>query len=410
MLLKRSLCILGVLIVLAAAGFTRRAAFWETHAHPVETAYTMLAMKMGIYPSLTGYHIGGVLIRRRGIPEPGENGRMMPVITPLDAKSESKPSFSAWPPETNPFHFKSPMFPALLTYGHHQVLGPKFLFYPLLAGEPEPVRPGLRSRAVFEIQSWAVIVPYLSGLLVILLTFVLGWQLSGPGTGLLAAVLTAAHPYQSNIATKVWPEATMTAMLLATVTLLVCFVSKRSWAGCVGAGIVFALAVLTDHAALFALPAVWYWTAAAYGTAPEAPARPWLLRIFNPYILAFTAGAYVIGQSWLGYVPAAFHQSPLTRTSFQDSGWAQAAATWVRSAAGVVIFSPLLLTAVRPKKEVVLPALIALSLVLTRWIYHPQAPWDERAWAAVIPFAALAAAPTVLFLVQKIFRKATASS
>jgi hypothetical protein len=407
MLLKRSLCVLGILIVIAAAGFARRGTFWETHAHPVETAYSMLAMKMGAYPSLTGYHVGGVIIRRRGIPEPGEAGRMMPIITPLDAKTVSKPSFNAWPPETNPFEFKPPMFPALLTYGHHQVLGPKFLFYPLLAGQPEPARPVLRSRAVFEIQSWAVIVPYLSGLAVILLTFVLGWQLSGPGTGLLAAAMTAAHPYQSMIAAKVWPEATMTAFLLAAVILLVRFVSDRSWAGCGGAGILFALALLSDHAALFALPSVWLWTAAVHGAAPGGtPARPWPSRLLNPYILAFAAGAFVIGQSWLGYVPAAFQQSPFARASFEGLGLAHAAATWTRSAAGLVIFGLPLLAAFKPKKEAALPALIALSLVLTRWVYHPGAPWDERAWAAVIPFAALAAAPTLLSLAQKIFRKA----
>ncbi len=374
MLLKRSFWAFAILVVLAAAGFARQGTFWEIHGHPVETAYTILAMKMGTQPSLSGYHVGGTVIRRRSIPEPGEGGRSIPVLSPLESDTPGKPSFAAWPPETNPFYFKPPMFPAILAYSHHQVLGPKLPFYPLLAGETEPPRTEFRMRAVFDLQSWAAAVPFLSGLAVILLTFILGWRLAGPGAGLLAAALTAAHPYQALTASHIWPEATLTVFLLLTAILLHYFLGLRSWAGCFAAGVVFALAVLTDHAALFVLPAIWLWTSAASGSA----SKPRLLCLFNPSIAAFLVGTLVIAQSWLGYVPTAFDQMILTRVDLGPSGIAAAAAGWVRGAIGLFLLCPPLAAAFRPKGEAVWPALIALSLVVMRWLYHPQAPWDER--------------------------------
>lgn len=431
----------AVVGILTTAIFLRGAAFWAPHADPVEMAYTSLAMKMGIHPSLEGYHLGGVQIQRKevsraqDVSHPGESAAPpVPILFPVEVSPVYDKSFAAWPKDSNPFYYKPPLFPSLLTYNHHRKIGAKVQVYPVLESLPD-ARTGQapentvrgqafgKSKVVWDVQFWAIQIPFISGLIVVALTLILGWRAFGAGTGLVAGLITATHPLSILMSGKIWPETTLTACLLGAVCLFHFFTSIRSWAGCLLAGLMYGLAVLTDASALFALPAFFIWAAWISARPAEQPAGVWtrLRPLFNPSFAAFVAGTVWIGKVWFDYTWSAFGDFAWRHAVTVPASGSDLFASILRHGAQIfLLFPPLAaaffsLAALRPAKgassdpsrSVRLMWLFVLSLIGTRGLYSPRVPWDERTLSAAFPFLAILSAAMIVRFFDKF--KPTAS-
>ncbi len=384
--------------ILALAALLRIGAFWAPHTDPVELAYATLAMKMGTHPGLSGYHPSGAEVRRSEVAEIGGSGRLLPVASPVTADPAAPASFDVWPvQDSNPFQLKAPFFPSLLAYTHHQTLGPRFPFYPLSAAEPSAGEKAQPSRAVLQMQGWAVLVPFVSGLAAVLLTLIAGWRMFGPASGILAAALVALVPAHILISTRIWPEATLSALILAAVVLFHRFISNRNAAGCLLAGACWGIAALTDASAFLFLPAFAVW---AFWAHPKP---------LNGYCLAFAAGAAVIYKVWPDYAHAALKASvvQLSDVSASVSAGLLPGVLPVPVEAAMLCFVPaaaLLSTGIflknyrsaradeREGMNVGILWLLILSFAVSRWLISREAVWDARAIAPILPFAALLAA------------------
>ncbi len=336
-----------------------------------------------------------IQIRRSEIAEIGPAGRLLPVVFPIEMGSVKPGSWDGWPDtDTNLFRYKPPFFPSLLTYAHHQMLGPRFAVYPVSAADRSEAHRPILSKALFDLQGWAVSVPFLSGLAAILLALVAGWRMFGPASGVLAALIVAVHPAHVAASTRIWPEATLGVCLLISYLLFRRFTKNCNPAGCLLAGAAWALAALTDAAAFLVLPglAVWVlWTRK---------------KAFYQYYLTFAAGAWFLYQTWPDFVQKSFGASVLDLAglaSVKGSGSeVGAAAFWTGWPALLLLFAAAVIsTAVHLKdrafgsrqgregKDIGGLWLILLGYAAVRSILNFHAPWDVRAVAPILPFAAL---------------------
>lgn len=376
----------------------RIGAFWAPHTDPVELSYLTLAMKMGTHPGLSGYHPAGAEIRKTEVAEVNAPERRVPVAVPVTTDPAAPASFEAWPhQDPNPFLHKPPFFPALLAYTHHRFLGARFTHYPVSAADTVDANTPRPSRALIQMQGWAVLVPFLSGLTVVLLTFVVGRRMFGNLSGICAAGLVAVYPAQILVSSRIWPETTMTAWLLASFFLFHRFTSNRNPAGCLLAGGAWGIAALTDPAALLFLPAFAVWAFWAHK------------KFMNGYFFAFAAGAAVIYKVWPDHAHRALQASAfqLADVSASVSSGFLSGVMPVPVEAAILCFVPitaLLSTGIflknrstargneREGMNVGVLWLMILSLGVFRWLLSPEAVWDARAIAPILPFAALLAA------------------
>lgn len=375
----------AVLAVVALAIYLRLPAFTAPHTDPVELAYVHLAMKMGSGPGLSAYDASRISIQRREVAEVGPGGRQVPVAFPARTDSAEPRSFDGWPAEdTNLFRYKPPFFPSLLTYAHHRVLGPRFPVYPVSAAErtggsdPGPVS----SRALFQMQGWAVSVPFLSGVAAVILTLVAGWRMFGPPAGILAALILAAHPAHTLISGRIWPEATLGLCVLASYLFVRRFAAGRNAVGCVLAGAAWALGALSDPAAFWMLPGL---ALILIGSQK---------RSFYRYWLTFAAGAWLLYQVWPAFVRSTFSASVLERAAVSASPVGNAS-LWLLAAASIVSTAVFLKcraagrTRRRETEDITGLWLVVGGYIAARLLIGRAAAWDERALAPILPFAAL---------------------
>jgi hypothetical protein len=391
------LYVLSAALVLLLAAWLRAGGFTAPHMRPVELAYVSLAMKMGAHDGLSEYHLSGVQILKKAVPQMNPSSPPIPIASPTAVPYERPASFAGWPPEdSNPFYLKSPLFPALLAYSHHQALSPGFVYYPVSAALHTGTKPPEITKALLQTQGWAIIIPFISGLALVLITLALGWRMFGPAVGILAGGILAIYPAQIVISTRILPEAMLSVLILIAFWLCRHFASTANPTGCLLAGGVWALAALTDTAAFFTLPAFIVWTI-------------WMDKKFKcRYLAAFGVGFIYVYKVWPDYVKRVFHTSafmPVDLTSAVSAGWGSGG--WPAPIEGLVLWVlPIAAAAstvhffIKKQKRdeahqaetVVVLCMMILSVIASRLIYAHSAPWDAQAAATIIPFAALLAA------------------
>lgn len=383
--LRTTVWAFAALTVLALAVYLRLPAFTSPHTDPVELAYVSLAMKMGSHPGLSGYDASRIETLRKEVVETGPAGRSLPVALPVAKGSADPKSFDGWPAEdTGLFRYKPPFFASLLAYSHHQAFGPRFPIYPVSAAEWSHSSTRGRFRTLFDMQGWAVIIPFISGMTILLLTLTAGWRMFGPVPGLLAALIIAVYPAHAAVSTHIWPEATLGACILASYILMRRFMLNHNPAGCILAGAIWALAALTDTTAFLILPGLTAWTAVIQK------------RFFYRYSLAFAAGAGIIYQVWPDFVGKSFHASIFDLADAAFGSLLGLAPLTVAIAAGVYLYVRAVgKGASRERNDIGGLWLILTGYVAARLFLDHGAPWDERAVAPVLPFAALLAARLV---------------
>lgn len=399
----------GIAAVFAIALFFRLPAFWAPHADPVETAYLSLAFKLGSRSGLEGYYSGRTQIRYTKVSEGGSGERTLPILTPVSAGADTDKFLDAWPQENNPFYFKPPLFSSLIAYSHHQAFKPNFPHYPVLAAVPEQ-RPSFRA-AVLGLQGWAVVVPVVLGLLSIALTLILGWRMFGPVVGIIASLFVAVHPSCVLVSTRIWPEAALTACLLASVVLFQRFIFKNA-AGCILAGLTYGLGVLTDLSILFVLPAFFLWALAGLPRTAYPSGRSAAIRRFGLHFGMFMLGAVWIGRCWFDFTAVALGGFGLKPAGLTASADADTLMSFWNQAIRIFIVCPPMLAAFYSLKSfgagsasgteassangsVRVVWFFVISLIGMRWLFSPHSGWDERALALALPFLALAAAKVI---------------
>jgi hypothetical protein len=394
---RTMLYVASAALVLLLAAWLRAGGFTAPHMRPVELAYVSLAMKMGTHDGLSEYHFSGVQVRKKAVPQMNPSSPMIPIASPIAVPYEPPASFAGWPSEdSNPFYFKAPLFPALLAYCHHQSLGPGFAYYPVSAALHTGVKPPQIIKALFQTQGWAVVIPFISGLALVLITVLLGWRMFGPFAGILAGGILAIYPAQLVISTQIAPEAMLSVLILIVFWLCRHFASTANPAGCLLAGGVWALAALTDTAAFFTLPGFIVWTI-------------WMDKKFRcRNLAAFGAGLIYVYKVWPDHVQRVFHTSafvPADLTSAISAGWGhggwpapiEGLILWLLPVATVAATAYFFIKKPSPDQtkrteELVVLWTMILSIITSRLIYAHSAPWDARAAAMIIPFAALIAA------------------
>lgn len=298
--LTRRLAVLAVLaFILAAAFWVRRQTFWIPHWQGDQSQYVALAMKLD-RQGLAGYHLYNVAIRIITIKGTDKWQVIYPTLTENRDVGDIIRAYEmhGLTYYDMPLFYKAPLFPMTLMYAHR-----------LLTVGDHPyliVKTNLREEALstkpdwfFEAQYWAVIVPLISNLLVILFTYLLGRRLFGDREGLYGAAIMAGNPIGVVSSNRLLTEDFSGFFCIATVWLFLGTLRRSSWLGAFGAGLVAGLAILAKQSSVLVLAALClYASASALRRADRSRPGPFFGAVFNPYVLCLIAGAAFVSLHW----------------------------------------------------------------------------------------------------------------
>jgi hypothetical protein len=401
---QRAIALGLFILILAGSVWIRHFSVWLPHWHASERVGLGLAAKMGSRLGLDDYNLDSIELKQGTL---GQNPPVQ-IISPYAPKPAPAAStanlspFNAQFADSNPFKYRPPLLPSLLTYSHHQFLAPRFPYFPVVLSARDDGRVDADSRSAAALQQvWAVVVALAAGAALLVMVFILGWRCAGPWAGLAASWLTAVNPVMLLAGYRIWPEELMMAAAVAAVFLFIHFQSKNSWAGCGLAGFFFGLAFVADMSAIFFLPAI-----LLRPTGKKSPSR----RI-NPCLFGFVAGFLIISKEWIEHVYVQYREPFWTasRQVVADGNPLGGISFWVfwltlvkvvglgAALAGLGIW----LRKSKPDAphEVREPLMVAgwfalmiLSFLLFRGLYAPNPVWwDLKALVPAIPIAAIAA-------------------
>lgn len=105
---------------------------------------------------------------------------------------------------------------------------------------------------------WEVLLPILAAVFTCLVVFLIGRELYGETTGLLAAFFFAICPINMHASTKIWMDSLLALLCALTVYLALRAVKKEALAWYILSGISLGLAILTKYIALGIVPVLLY--------------------------------------------------------------------------------------------------------------------------------------------------------
>lgn len=162
--------------------------------------------------------------------------------------------------------------------GHYNVLGTDFardlpeIYGSRLFLHPPGFVVSLLPFRHFLGNSFLLLLPIVSGVMVIFLAALLARRLFSPVHGLVSAGILVLCPILSFSSTRVLMESYLTALLLAAVVLLLRYDDRRRWQDLLWAAIFLSAASLTKVSAFFILPVFVY----VFGTMKATPVQRYL--------------------------------------------------------------------------------------------------------------------------------------
>ncbi|MEI8344552.1 MAG: glycosyltransferase family 39 protein [Candidatus Omnitrophota bacterium] len=324
---KGRLLIAGIfLAVLLFASWSRFYTFFLPHWQGDQSQYVGLARKL----DSEGY--GAFNLSRLGIEHITfirypEWQYIYPVILKEGEPGDFYKAYDMFGIQFNklPLYHKSPLFPAALVQTH-RLLAAYDQPYGVFATKSDFVLKEMPFNYKFaKAQLWASIVPFLSSLGVIILTFFLGRMFFGARIGLLAMFLQALHPVSIVNAYKILADDFASFFATACLILFCYGFSKKSGPIVIVAGMVHGMGILAKQSLVLYLPSFWIFILLTEPMDIKDP-RTWLKNILNKYFLLFVAGSLFICFHWLQRVYAVygdpFFQPNIDSTFVSDkTGW-----------------------------------------------------------------------------------------
>ncbi|MCG3175089.1 MAG: hypothetical protein MOGMAGMI_00011 [Candidatus Omnitrophica bacterium] len=292
---------IGALLVciLFGALWVRRQTFWIPHWQGDQSQYVALAMKLD-QKGMAGYHLYNVAIRVITIKGTDKWQVIYPTLTPNSDVGDIIRAYEmhGLTYYDMPLFYKAPLFPMALMYAHRLLTAGD---HPYLIVKTNLREEALRLRPAWFLQAqlWAVVVPLVSNLLVILWTYLLGRRLFGDREGLYGAAIMAANPISVVSSNRLLTEDFTGIFCIVTVWLFVGALGRRSWLGACAAGLVAGLAVLAKQSSILVPLVLCVYAAAVHlRTADRGRPGPFFAAVFNPYALCLVGGMLFVSAHW----------------------------------------------------------------------------------------------------------------
>lgn len=278
--------------------------FWLPHISNNEIQNLSLALKLDSY-GLVGYNLKGVdyedfsldgktTIRELALADTNKQGMVLKKMREKNI-----------PIKDSLLSTTAPGLPYLLmlsqkTIGKHNGY---FVSSTKLGSQVRYHKPGTLVYAQF----YAVIIPFLFSLILVLLTYLLGVRLFSRSTGLIAAFLLATNPVSIFVSQKLWSDEIAVVILLLSVLLFIRGYHRKSLAVGLSSGFTLGIAALFAPSAGFIFIGFLlfhYWENKSNMTSVKGI----LKTILNPTILLLMFGLiipygiwhYAIAQSFTG--------------------------------------------------------------------------------------------------------------
>jgi 4-amino-4-deoxy-L-arabinose transferase-like glycosyltransferase len=282
-------------LIFALAFYLRQFTFWLPHWQGDQSQYVMLAMKIASEKSLKAYNLSEVNTEEiRPATPPGAKIAMV-----YRAKGQSGDILESYHRNSigyydMPFFYKAPLFPVILALTH-QWIGPAGVPFAVvesnLAREVLKVRPQI----FFSTQFWAVVVPFATSLLIVLITFLWARRRFGDRAALYAAFILAVNPVGILTSNRLWTEDLMTVFLTLSMILYFEAFVRGKLVLCFGAGALMGLAVLTNQKSLLAASGLWVFS--MIGLRAEGKKSIWRI-VSDGRWWVFAAGLALVSGWW----------------------------------------------------------------------------------------------------------------
>lgn len=244
--------LIWIMVVLAAAFLLRINALWLPHWRGDQAQYVILAMKLDNF-GLDGYNLRRAALGNLDV-SPDKSRRIeftavkpMPEDVSGTYLAMMKSIGQAYYDE--PLHVRAPLLPAILAFSHRWVAG---------AGEPfavlsygfKPSVDAMKHWKIWKLQLWAVLVPLIFNLGIVVLTGFLSWSIfKSRRITVYAAALIGTNPLSVWLAHRILTEDPVTFWITAMFLTLTVSRSNPGVLASACAGLFAGLTVLTNQRA-----------------------------------------------------------------------------------------------------------------------------------------------------------------
>ena len=281
--------LLLVLIVFHLA--IRYNTFWLSHTAGDQVQYAGLAMKLEKF-GLSGYTLRGIDIyyideQKQVIALLPSKDRDGSLLTGLKRSGAGYYDI--------PFFHKAPAFPVAILLSKH-IFRPKG-DYLLVREHLGPKVFTEKPRIFFDSQFYAVIVPFLFSLGLVLLTFFLGSKLFSERIGFYAAFILAANPVGILTSCKLWADDMLAFFVALSVLLyLISLGRNRAWISFL-AGLSCGMAVLTKQNGGLIFPAIILYTVWLKREFLR-DIKKWPRLVFDKDLICYALGLAITAGPW----------------------------------------------------------------------------------------------------------------
>lgn len=320
-----------LLMVLGVAVFGRINTFWLPHWMGDQCQYVSLAMKLDRF-GFNHYNLRGVDVGYINFDEK----KIFRLVYPKPAKDITSKGMMLEGLELvgisyydQPFFHKPPAFPYLIMLSHRIFAMNKDL-YTIVLTNIGPYLSKAKPKIFLDSQFYAVIIPFMFSLGMVVLAFTIGKMLFSDKIGLYAAFLFAIQPISIWTAHKIWADDMVSFFVnLSVILILAGYKYKKDWL-LILAGLFCGIGVLTKQTAGYLVfVVILFFILANEKRLDDARNLPKIL--LDRRIIFFIASVAVVSVFWFIKINKVYH-NPLylpgqTDIAKQDiTGWYKALA------------------------------------------------------------------------------------
>ncbi len=295
---KQFLSGIALLFILGYAFLLRTPTFWLPHWMGDQCHYLSLAMKLDFFGfkeySLQGVNVDFITF---------DDKKIFRLVYPIPSKDIHKPgmllqgmALAGITYYNQPFFHKPPGFPFAIMLSH-KIFAKNQKLYTVVFTNIGRYMWKIRPPVFFDAQFYAVIVPLLFSLGLVLLAFVIGQMLFSARAGLYGALMLAIHPTSILTSQKLWADDMLSFFVgLAFVFLILAEKRKKDIYVAI-AGIMCGIAVLAKQSGGFMVFGVWFYyfitSPYRFSDLKHLPAM-----IFNKKTIIFAGMTVLVSAFW----------------------------------------------------------------------------------------------------------------
>jgi len=287
---------LGILLlILAVAAWLRINTFWLGHIGDDEVMNVALAMKLDSC-GMQGYNLyrvnyedfsldGKTSITELTLAPEGHDGIYLNQIKQRGIVSYYHKSL----------HHVAPGFPFLIMVSQKTIGSGNGYF--LSSTMPSKAIAKEKSPHLRVSQMYAVVLPFVFSLLLMLLTYFATRRLFDPTTGLIAAAIMAMNPVSIFVSQKIWAEEISLVFIMIALLFILSGYEKRNWLKGLLAGIAAGIALLMKQSAGIFLVALLIFYCYDQLMNLRSPGG-WKMFFLNPFMLVLSAAFLALTAWW----------------------------------------------------------------------------------------------------------------